>query len=84
MAKRYEIVPNPRRGGWDVRADSGRRLASNHSTMAAALESARRYVNNAGGGVVLVRELDGVVRMFDSNSTDATEPGLAVSPSTAT
>jgi hypothetical protein len=70
MAKSYEIVPNTRRGGWDVRADSGRRLASNHRTMAAALASAMRYVNNAGGGVVLVREPDGVVRTVDGTAAD--------------
>jgi hypothetical protein len=64
MAKSYEIVPNPRRGGWDVRADSGRRLASNHKSMQAAFDSAARYVRNARGGSVVVRGADGHVETF--------------------
>jgi hypothetical protein len=38
--------------------------------MAAALASAMRYVHNAGGGVVLVREPDGVVRTVDGTAAD--------------
>jgi hypothetical protein len=64
MPKTYDVVPNPRRGGWDVRASSGR-LVSRHQACNDAINAATRYVRNAGGGSVRVHNPGGGVLTAD-------------------
>jgi hypothetical protein len=58
MPRDYIVEPSGR-GGWDVTAEGGQRASSHHDTQHDALEAARRYAANAGGGQIRARDEHG-------------------------
>lgn len=77
MAKNDEdryVVPNKRRGGWDVVKEDARRASGHFDTQAQAIARARQIVEKTGGGngEVRIQGKDGKFRDSDSGSRNET------------
>jgi hypothetical protein len=59
--ERY-VVPNARRGGWDVIKPESSRSSGHFTTQEAAVARARDIVSRQGGGEVVIRSKDGRIR----------------------
>lgn len=53
-------------GQWKAKNDSKSRAASSHGTQRDAINAARGYLENAGGGELKVHGLDGKIRAKDT------------------
>ena len=60
------VVPNNDRKGWDVVGPNADRASSHHRTQAEATAAARRIVENAGGGEVVIHRPNGQIRDSDT------------------
>jgi hypothetical protein len=60
------VVPNPEKGGWDVKAPHAQRPSSHHQTQAEAEARAKEIVGNLGGGEVVIHNRQGQIRDKDT------------------
>jgi hypothetical protein len=67
----YHVVQNPD-GDWAAERENSERASSNHNTQAEALEAARRYTINSGGGEVNIHGTNGRIR--DKNTYGKSDP----------
>jgi hypothetical protein len=64
QANRREVVPNPD-GGWDVKRPGSPRASAHVGTQAEAVDRARQILRNGGGGELVIRGRDGLIRSSD-------------------
>jgi hypothetical protein len=68
------VVPNSKRGGWDVVKEGGKKASAHADTQKAAEARAKEIVKKAsrGNGEVIVHRKDGTIRDSDSGSRNET------------
>ena|SRR5689334_10925406 len=66
MAKPNSRTVTPRGGDWTVDKPGASRASSRHDTQAEAIDAARGYLQNEGGGELKVKGTDGKVRAQDT------------------
>jgi hypothetical protein len=65
MPRNYHVMPNPH-GGWDVKAEGGKRASSHHRKQAEAEATAKGYAGNQGGGEVRIHDRNNLIRDSDT------------------
>jgi hypothetical protein len=60
----YHVTP--RDGGWAAEKEGASRAASVHRTQAEAIDAARGYLGNQGGGELNIHGRDGAIRAKDT------------------
>ncbi|MDP9418174.1 MAG: DUF2188 domain-containing protein [Actinomycetota bacterium] len=63
-ANKRTVTPHER--GWSVDAPGAKRASSVHDTQQAAIDAARKTLENLGGGELAVKGRDGAVRKQDT------------------
>jgi len=66
MAKPNTRTVTPRGGDWTVDKPGASRASSRHDTQAVAIDAARGYLQNEGGGELKIKGTDGKVRAQDT------------------
>ena len=66
MAKPNSRTVTPRGGDWTVDKPGASRASSRHDTQAEAIDAARSYLQNEGGGELKIKGTDGKVRAQDT------------------
>jgi hypothetical protein len=66
MAKPNNRTVTPRGGDWTVDKPGASRASSRHDTQAEAIDAARGYLQNEGGGELKIKGTDGKVRAQDT------------------
>lgn len=66
MAEQRHVVPNPDRGGWDVKADGAERSSGHFPTQQEAIDRGREILQRAGGGELTIHNREGEIRAKDT------------------
>jgi Uncharacterized protein conserved in bacteria (DUF2188) len=67
MGKPRDRIISPRPDGtWANKRNDAEKASSIHDTQAAAIEAARRMLQNSGGGELTVQSRQGVIRSKDT------------------
>lgn len=61
----YHVTPNAN-GRWSAQREDASRASSNHDTQKQAIDAARGYAANAGGGELNIHGRDGEIRAKDT------------------
>ena len=69
----HHVVPNPSRGGWDVKRNNAQR-ASIHTETKAEAEKAGREMSQRAGSELVIHGKDGRIQQKDSHGNDPCPP----------
>lgn len=61
----YHVTPNAD-GSWSAQRENASRASSNHDTQREAIDAARGYTANAGGGELNIHGRNGEIRAKDT------------------
>lgn len=69
----HHVVPNPSRGGWDVKRNNAQRASIHTETKAEAVIAGREMSQRAGSELV-IHGKDGRIQQKDSHGNDPCPP----------
>lgn len=69
----HHVVPNPSRGGWDVKRNNAQRASIHTETKAEAVKAGREMSQRAGSELV-IHGKDGRIQQKDSHGNDPCPP----------
>jgi len=71
--KEHHVVPNSKRGGWDIKKNNASRASGHYDTKAEAMEAGRRMSQNQHSELIPHRK-DGTIQNPDSHGNDPCPP----------
>lgn len=71
--KQVHVVPNSKKGGWDVKSAGSKKAVKNHSTKDKAVSHGRQVSKNKSGELVIHKK-DGSIQKRDSHGKDPYPP----------
>lgn len=71
--KTFHVVPNCRRGGWDVKRGEAARASSHHDTKREAIRVAQKMSRKERGKLIMYKR-DGSIAGKDSHGNDPFPP----------
>lgn len=69
----HHVVPNSKRGGWDVKRNGAQRASGHYETKADAMKAGREISRNQGTEFIPHRK-DGTIQNPDSHGNDPCPP----------
>ena len=71
--KQHHVVPNKKKGGWDIKRSGGKKSSSHHKNKSDAEKEARKISKNQKTELV-VHKKDGSIQKKDSHGKDPCPP----------